>query len=363
MESSTYYMLPPMVDDLPRLARAVQRNCDISDARFAGDYGLCAFLLKMREYYRWERALPFAEVLPKAELGDWLEARERAWDDLESEAFAPLPLAGGALDAFDADNANRELLRQGLVYGAGYGRFRKPLFFLGRLLRVEEREGLTILISSRELARELAAPPALLQGRTIHVRMESVRRYLWEKIEEWQLRRQDNAMARALAAYGFEDDAEAALQRMAENETETMILHEVGEARAGELLGHAWQDAASAATRTRGEPALRAMRDLLADCLSTLPVLLARANLPALHFHFATFDAPRRTMFPEALEAYHAFLRDGVTDRLWSVAHEGRERWLTTGRELLALDPVAREAALGAWLGDTPAPDGPAAAR
>ena len=27
--------------DFPRLASAVQRNCDISDARHAGDYGLC----------------------------------------------------------------------------------------------------------------------------------------------------------------------------------------------------------------------------------------------------------------------------------------------------------------------------------
>ncbi len=245
--------------------------------------------------------------------------------------------------------------RGACVYGAGYGRFGKPLFFLGRLLRIEERDGMTVLVSARELARELAAPPALLQGRTIHVRMESVRRYLWEKFEEWQLRRQDNAMARAFAAYGFEADAEAALQRMADNEIETMILHEIGEAKAGELLGDAWDDVAVAATRTRGEPALRAVRDLLADCLSTLPALLARANLPALHFHFATFDAPRRTMFPQALDAYEAFVRDGAMDRLWAVAHEGRERWLATGRELLALDSDAREATLCAWLDDVPA--------
>ena len=71
------------------------------------------------------------------------------------------------------------------------------MFFLGRLLRVEERAGFTILVSSCEYARELAAPPAMLQGRTIFVRMESARRYLWEKIEEWQWRKQDNAMKRA----------------------------------------------------------------------------------------------------------------------------------------------------------------------
>jgi len=352
-----------MGDDLRKLTDAVQRNCDISDARYAGDYGLCTFLLKMREYYRWERGLPFARALSKDELGAWLDTRERAWNDLEAEVFAPLPLAGGALDPFDADTANRELLPQGYVYSAGYGRFRKPLFFLGRLLRVEERAGLTILISAGEHARELAAPPAMLQGRTIFIRMESVRRYLWEKIEEWQLRKQDNAMARALASYDFDGDADEALRRMADNEAESMILHEVGEAMAGERLGVAWQELATAAARTRGEPAVRAIRDLLADCLSTLPALLERANLPALHFHFASFDAPRRQMFPQALDAYEEFLRDGTTQRLATVVGEGTERWLATAGELLALDPAGREAALFALLDDSPARAGTAANR
>ena len=125
-----------MTRNLPRLAGAVQRNCDISDARYAGDYGLCTFLLKMREYYRWESDLPLSRTLSKDEIGDWLAARERMWDRVEADAYAPLPLEPGELDAFDAAAANRELLPQGCVYGAGYGRFHKPVFFLGRLLRV-----------------------------------------------------------------------------------------------------------------------------------------------------------------------------------------------------------------------------------
>ena len=96
--------------------------------------------------------------------------------------------------------------------------------------------------------------------------------------------------------------------------------------------------------------AVRAVRDLLADCLSTLPALLERANLPALHFHFANFDAPRRELFPQALDAYEHFLRCGALDRLWQVVREGKERWLASARELLALSPAAREAALQALL-------------
>jgi hypothetical protein len=339
--------------NLPQIANAVQRNCDISDARHAGDYGLCTFLLKMREYYRWENELPFASILPRDELGEWLKEREQSWDRIETEAFAPLPIAEGGIDPFDAESANRALLPQGCVYGAGYGRWRKPVFFLGRLLRVEERSGFTIRISSCEYARELAAPPAMLQGRTIFVRLESVRRYLWEKIEEWQWRKQGGAMARALASYDFVGDTESALERMADNEMETMILHEVGEAMAGELLGEAWGEMALELSRTRGEPVARAVRDLLADCLSTLPALLERDNLPALHFYFATFDAPRRDLFPQVLDAYEDFLRTGAPDRLWRAVREGEERWLACARGLLALKAADRGAALESLL---PAP-------
>jgi len=342
-----------MMSNLPQLASVVQHNCDISDAGYAGDYGLCTFLLKMREYYRWENELPFSRALPRGELGDWLHAREQLWDRIEADAFTPLPLARGALDPFDADAANHELLPQGCVYSAGYGRFHKPVFFLGKLLRTERRAGFTILISSREYARELAAPPAMLQGRTIFVRLESVRRYLWEKIEEWQLRKLDNAMARALAGYGFGADSEAALQRMAGNEMETMILHELGEAMAGELLGAAWGDMALSVARSRAEPVARAVRDLLADCLSTLPVLLERADSPALHFYFATFDGPRRQLFPQALAAYELFLRSGDMGRLWQVVREGKERWLATARNLLEVAPDRRQAAIESLLDES----------
>ena len=339
--------------NLSELTGIVQRNCDISDARHAGDYGLCTFLLKMREYYRWENEMPLARALPKDELGEWLNTREQLWNNIETEPFAALPVAGGGLDPFEAEAANRELLPQGYVYSAGYGRFQKPLFFLGRLLRVEERAGFTILVSSCEYARVLAAPPAMLQGRTIFLRQESVRRYLWEKIEEWQWRKQDNAMARALASYQFMTDTENALDRMAGNEMETMISHEIGEARAGELLGEAWHEVLRLTARTKAESIARAVRDLLADCLTTLPDLIGRANLPALHFYFATFDGARRQLFPQAMRAYEHFLKHGDMDRLAGVVDEGKGRWLAVAHDMLAQsesDAAACSAAIEALL-------------
>lgn len=348
--SRIYTPAAPALPRFPELMAAVQRNCDISDARHAGDYGLCTFLLKMREYYRWEAELPFAGSLSKEALGRWLDARERMWDGLEASAYEPLPLGPAGIDPFGSVAANRRLIPRGLVYGAGYGRFGKPVFFLGRLDRLERRGGLRIIVSSCEYARELAAPPAMLLGRTIHVRRESVRRYLWERLEEWRWRRLDMAASRGLEGCDFETDTEAALDRLADREVETMVLHEIGEARAGRLLGARWHDLMAEILGTPAEPVARAVRDLLADCLCTLPALVERGGA-ALHFYFATFDAPRRQLFPEAVSAYQRFARGGDRAPLSRAVADGRRRWLGTARGWLELGGDERREAICALPG------------
>ena len=54
-----------------QLARTVQHNCNISDARFAGNYTMCIYLLKMREYFRWEMAQDFGSSLTRDDVGQW----------------------------------------------------------------------------------------------------------------------------------------------------------------------------------------------------------------------------------------------------------------------------------------------------
>ena len=215
--------------NLGQLVSAVQKNCHISDARHAGDFTLCIFLLKMREFYRWENEIPFTRDLPKSEVGEWLQERERMWTDIETSPFESLPVEGEALDPFDADKINNTLTADGYVYSGGYGRFSKPHFFLGELYKKETRNGFTIYISSCEYARDLEAPPAMLQGKTIFVRQESVRRFLWEKIEEQRWTPANETMQRAIACYGPGNDIDVMLDVMTRNETETMILHELGE--------------------------------------------------------------------------------------------------------------------------------------
>jgi len=323
--------------NLGQIVTTVQKNCHISDAQYAGDYTLCIFLLKMREFYRWENQISFTGALPREDVGKWMQERERAWEDVESCAFEPLTLGNERFDPFDSDGINNALLPQGYVYSAGYGRFNKPHFFLGVLQRAEQQQGFTVYISSCEYARDLVAPPAMMQNGKIYLRQESLRRYLWERVEEWRLNRSTNAISRLLAYYDFEQDLDIALDRMTEVETESVLLHEIGEALAGEHLGEAWHSMLADLSRTRSEMMARAVRDILADCLSTLPRLIECDNQPALHFYFASFSGMRRHLFPEFMEAYRCWAEDGNNAQLRRMVDIGAQRWLATADEMLVL--------------------------
>ena len=201
----------------------------------------------------------------------------------------------------------------------------------------EKRAGYTIYISSCEYARDLEAPPAMLLDKTIYVRQESVRRFLWEKIEEFHWNRKNEAMQRALACYAFEIDAASALERMTQNETDAMIAHEMGEALVGEQLGRDWQKMLSTLSRSKAEIMVRAVRDILADCMSTLPKLLAADNEASLHFYFANFGGMRKHLFPEAIDAYQRWATRQDGDALYHLANGGARRWLETARTTLDL--------------------------
>lgn len=335
--------------DLGSLVSVVQKNCDISDAQYAGDLTLCTFLLKMREMYRWENDIPFTQEMPKADVGNWMNERERAWEGLETAPFERLPLPEADADPFDVAAANAQLLPRGLVYSGGFGRSCKPHFFLGRLLRGENREGHAIYVSDCEYARDLDTPPGMMLDGTIFVRTEALRRWLWERYEEWRWNRRNEAMGHAIACYGFATDAEAALRAMTETETESVILHELGEVKAGQALGAAWESLLADLMRSRGEIVARAVRDLLADCESTLPGLLERRDPAAIHFYFANFVGMRRKLFPELAAEYRGWLDHGSLAGIEREAGKGRERWHALALEMLAAHADLGEA-VGGWV-------------
>lgn len=324
-----------MVENLSALIDTVQKNCTIADARHARDMTMCTFLLEMREYYRWEMEIPYGARLPKDELGDWLNAREDLWNTVEEEAFAPIPLNAAHVDPFEADDVNRALVPQGLVYSSGLGRFRKPHFVLAELKRTEVREGVQILVAGCEYARDLIAPPAAMREGAIFLRTDAVRRMLWNKYEEWQWREKDSALGRAFAFYDFERDIERGLDRMVDAESETMILHEIGEARAERLLGDAWNTMLGQLESRHAELLARAIRDHLADCMVTLPTLLERDALGSVHFYLANLSGLRRALFPTLQQAYERWLADRDTAALAATVRDAEAHWLKTAQALV----------------------------
>lgn len=333
-----------MIARFDLLVAAVQRNCHIADARHAREMTLCTYLLEMREFYRWEAGIPLGDPLARSAVGAWLNAREALWETLVEDDFAPLPLADNAYEPFAVADINRAILPHGLVYGAGIGRFGKPHFFLGRLERREEDDGLTVLVCAGEYARDLTAIPAALQGGTVIVRREALRQWLWEKAEAWAMKKTPGTMARALAAHGYENDPRAALERMTNAETVTLILHERGEHAAGKLLGTAWEDRLAGTKKRRAEILMRAVRDNLADCLVTLPALIERQAWPSLWFWCANFDGMRRELWPAMAAFDFSKLGAGGTARLDEIVRRGATHWEQAARRLLASDETAVEA-------------------
>jgi hypothetical protein len=317
---------PPPVR-LARLVETVRMNCRVSDARHARNMTMCTYLLEMRELYRWEHGYALDEVLPRPDVGAWLTEREAHWDAIEHAGYRPLPVDDELVDPFASDEVNRVLVPQGFVYGAGVGRFGKPQFFLADLEREEWRDGVRVLVAGHEHARDIAPAPAALRADTIYVRTAALQRLLWERAELWNRRGAGGALRAALDACGYGDEPMSALTRMADVETETLILHELGERAAGERLSPAWERMLAGFAGRRAEVFARAARDHLADCLVTLPALLARNAAPSIHFWFAGLDGMRRELFPRLTGAYDAWRRGDGGGALAAAAEAGAAHW------------------------------------
>ncbi len=325
-----------MQDNLQPLLTAVQRNCHISDARHAGEYTLCIYLLKMREYFRWEKSYAFRDSLPQGDVGDWLTQREDFWETIENESFTDLPLEGEYYDPFDNAAVNAALNPHGIVYSGGLGAKGTPHFFLGKLRQKEKQPDFTVFVSETEYARDLTAPPAMALGDTIFVRRESLRRLVWERIEEWRWNQLENPMGRAIQYFNVDDDIEAALDAITDTVIDSVVLHEKGEVLAGNLLGSAWEQMLAGLVRSQAEIMVRAVRDHLADALTTLPSLVAEGKDAALHFYMANLPNMHKHLFPELVEAYETWVKQGDRGVIELLIPTGKNHCRALANEILA---------------------------
>jgi len=315
----------------------IQTNCNIADAKYAGNFTLCIYLLKMREYFRWEKGFGYSSNLPQSEVGQWLVEREELLNELEDKEFNCLEINNNAIDPFDTKTINQHLVPNGFIYSAGLGQQSKPHFFLGELEEHKTYNGFNIYISNKEYARELSAYPAMSIGTDIFIRRESLRRMLWEKLETWRWNKPKNAMERALKFYDFDNNVESALDEMTSVEIEATTLHEIGEIKAGELLGSKWHDLLLSLPRCKAEIMLRAVRDHLADSLSTIPNLIENKQTASIHFYFANFTLMRKELFPSLLEKYQYWLDTNDHTKILEHATQSKDHWLKIANNAIEL--------------------------
>jgi hypothetical protein len=329
------------IEQLPdnhiNLIRQVQHNCDISDANHAGNYTLCIYLLKMREYYRWLSALDFADELNSEGMGQWLRDKEQIWDQVANEPFKPIELAQQQYDPFDHSAINSQIIDDRLFYHAGIGQKAAQHFFIAELIQQTHEDDIRISITGKEYARDLTSPPAQSTQDEIIVRQESLKRMCWERYQEWNWNRMDNPMGKALSYYDFDKSIPDALEKMVQAEQNTLIQHELGEMAITQQLGEQWPAMMLGLLGSKAELLARAVRDNLADSLYTLPFLIKQGNEASLHFYFANLTSLRKQIFPSAVQAYQRWSESNDLSYLSDLAQQSMDHWTKTMHSILAI--------------------------
>jgi hypothetical protein len=91
---------------------------------------------------------------------------------------------------------------------------------------------------------------------------------------------------------------------------------------------------ASAKVRTQAEIMLRAVRDHLADSLTTLPHLLQNANEASIHFYFGNMTAMRKYLAPSLINAYVHWHETKDLSLLDEYSIYAQSHWNTLAEEL-----------------------------
>ncbi len=319
------------------LLDAVRHNCDIADAHSATDFTLCVYLMKMREYYRWREDIPYSTSLKNEAVGRWIRQQEQHWDKIEEDALKAVPFNKTQFDAFETEQINQGLLKRKLVYSAGIGQKGKAHFFLAELEEITERKSFRIIISGNEYARDLISPVAMTLDRTIFLRKQSLQRLIWEKSQELSWNTSETPLARAFKRWDFNKQALSALEKSSEKFMGQIIDHEIGEVMAGEHLGPQWETMLALHLNSKLELQLRAMRDFLADHLSTLPHLFASGEAQAIHFYFGMLSPIRKSMVPTLFDIYKQWLESDDLTVMKKWVEDRVAIWLGACEKLLTI--------------------------
>jgi len=295
---------------LEMLLPAVRKNCLISDATHSGFFSVCGLFLRLRDRHLVEQGLPPWTATDKSSLLSWIEEQENRWLEHLDLPFEDLNLRGRTVPYLDDRRVNAQLLPLGLYYGAGYGRGFKPTFFLGDVREVREFHGFTVIVLDREYASDLVMSPAVRRGKWIIVRLTPLRFFLWGKIQEIEHLERE-ATAAALRYYGWDAQSPPAgqLERIMREELETVLHHELGEARDRVLPLSLWRSLLNRFPHSRIEIYLRSLKDLLGDThpAGTLRHIIQNRKAGSLAFYLSNLKGMARLLIPEMVAAFCRF--------------------------------------------------------
>ena len=280
--------------------------------------------MRYRDLYRSEKSLKPWEEINREEIMSWISSKESRWPELEEKGFRDLRIGGNTYGPFDVVEINHALNDHDLIYGAGYGMYMKPTFFLAELRSLSVISDLTVYTSGTELVRDLFTAPGMLQERSIYLRLEPLTMLLLYKASELNARGV-SALEDAFAQYGLQrrqiidETFEKRLGEMAEQYSEILLCHEIAEAR--EEVPE-WKDLLSRAGDRKVEHYLRAIKDLIADTSDHGPYkrIVDTEDRGALSLTIALMEGYRRVIYPEMQNAYNEFSRH----RDWSVIERSR---------------------------------------
>ncbi len=314
--------------ELNTLIRDIQHNCNISDARDHGTYTMCTMVLKLRNLYKWEKDLqPWEEPEPTALL-DWIEAKENYWATIAGEPFRNLSIAGKILAPLELEEVNAALLDEKVLYGAGFGRSMKTVFFLAEIVEHRLTEGCPIIVLGKEWAKEMASPFAMVQDGLIIIRKESLRFFFWDQMLEVRSSCR-STIRQALQPYGVfkngtldRESFKAELDNIVEGEMNLFIYHEIGEILQTTLSSESLRAIIGHFPGTVIEYVGRAVKDILADThpKGLLAHIVGERRDSSLGFYLSLLDGLRERLFPEIRVAWQRFL----ADQNWAYIEQAR---------------------------------------
>ncbi len=248
---------------------------------------------------------------------------------------------GKAFDPFDAAGINRLIGPRGLVYGAGYGMYMKPTFFLAELRSTNRVSGLVVHTSGTEYVRDLFTASAMLQGNTVFLRREPLSILLQYKLSESKAKGR-TALEDAFTQYGFphrqlmDDTLAARLEGLTDRYSGIVLCHEIAEFKEALPL---WNEILAAAGDRMNEHYLRAVKDLIADTSDHGPLrrIVETKDRGALGLSVALLEGFQRALFPELRDAYAEFMRNRDWDAIAKAREAGYARFVSERERIVRM--------------------------